>query len=182
MQFTICTRKLRPIHLPSWIRGWRRSPPAGGEGGQATVELALALPVVFSLIVGVLELGVGFNAYVTLVSAAREGVRAGAIYLYNSSLPLSPADLKAFNDRSRETAVRDGVASSMGVLQNTPPSFDRNSDVAISYVHDPSLPLLDSRRGDLIVVVVTYRHELLSKLLSENPVLTMTARAQARIE
>lgn len=161
----------------------RPAPRIGREGGQATVELALALPVVFALIMGVLELGVAFNDYLTLVSAAREGARAGAVYLYDSTLPLSPTDLKAANDQMRATYIRNTVTSYMGVLTTTLPNFDVNSDVAISYVpQDPTLPAMDSRRGETVVVQVTYRHQLLSKVLSEDPVLTLKARAQARIE
>ncbi len=149
----------------------------GREGGQATVELALVFPLVFALIMGCLELGVAFNGYVSVVTAARAGAQAGAIYLYDSSLS------STVNDQNRATAIRNGVASSLGVLRNTPPYFDRNSsDVTISYIHDPSLPALDTRKGDLVRVQVAYRYELLSKLLRDSPIVTMRAQAQARIE
>lgn len=146
------------------------------EAGQGAVETALVMPMVFALLLGFLELGVAFNAYVTVVSAAREGARAGAVFVYDSSLS------QATNDQNRSNAVRDAVESSLGILRRSPPSFDRDLDVSIGYVHDASLPLLFSRRGDLIAVDVTYRHELLSKLMSSNPSLTLTGRAQARIE
>jgi Flp pilus assembly protein TadG len=144
--------------------------------------MALALPVLFALLMGILELGMAFNAYVTLQSAAREGARAGAIYLFDSSLAATPSDNIAVNDQRREAFVRDTVVSSMGVLKTTTPNFDPNTDVVIGYVHDPTLPTLDTRTGDLITVQVTYRHDLLSKVLSDNPIITMTVRAEARIE
>ncbi len=168
--------------FPSWFRRRPPMPSLRTEGGQGTVELALALPLLFALVMGILELGMGFNAYVTLQSAAREGARAGAIYLFDSTVASTPADLITINDQRREAFIRDTVASSMGILKTTAPNFDRNTDVVIGYVHDPSLPNLDTRKGDLVTVQVTYRHDLVSKILSENPILTMTTRAEARIE
>ncbi|MHB8990891.1 MAG: TadE family protein [Chloroflexota bacterium] len=169
----------RPL-VYRWVRlipGFRgRACASGCQGGQATVELALVFPLVFVLIMGCLELGMAFHSYVTLVSAAREGARAGAIYVYNST------QSQAINDQNRSTAIRGGVTSSLGILRNTPPNFDSATDVAIGYVHAAGTPSLDTRKGDLVTVEVTYRHELLSKVLSSNPTLTMKTRAQARIE
>jgi Flp pilus assembly protein TadG len=48
-----------------------------GERGQSLVELALTLPVLLLLLVGVVEVGNGLNAYLTVVDAAREGARYG---------------------------------------------------------------------------------------------------------
>jgi hypothetical protein len=43
------------------------------EEGTSTVEFALIAPVLFLLLVGILDLGRAVNAYVTVSSAAREG-------------------------------------------------------------------------------------------------------------
>ncbi len=155
-----------------------------GESGQGAVELALTLPIIFTVIMGVVELGVAFNAYVTVASAAREGARAGALYLYDSGYS------QALNDQNRESGtgtgtpytdnVRDTVAGNLGNLRNYAPFFDKNTDVTISYT--PAVSTLDTRRGDLITVRVTYRHQLLSKVVSGQPTLTFTAQATARIE
>lgn len=165
---------LRPTSLRS-LRGRPRR-PSKGDTGQATVEMALAFPLLFALIVGCLELGVGFNAYLTVASAAREGARAGAIYLYDSSATSS------VNDQNRDAAIRQAVSAALGTLRNIPPYFDVNTDVAVGYVHDPSTPALDTRSGDTVVVDVTYRHQLLSNVLGESSTYTFKARGQARIE
>jgi Flp pilus assembly protein TadG len=49
------------------------------ERGAAAVEMALVLPVLILLLLGIMEFGRAFNAQVTLTNAAREGVRVMAI-------------------------------------------------------------------------------------------------------
>jgi Flp pilus assembly protein TadG len=44
-----------------------------GEEGTSVVEFALVAPVLFLLLVGILDLGRAVNAYVTVSNAAREG-------------------------------------------------------------------------------------------------------------
>ncbi len=48
------------------------------NGGQAVVELAITLPVLLILILGMINLGVLINAQIILTQAAWEGARAGA--------------------------------------------------------------------------------------------------------
>ena len=157
---------------------WQSPKPQSwiGARGQATLELALTLPLVITLIMGILELGVAFNAYNTLTSAAREGARSGAIYLYDSTLSQSD------NDTARAAAVRAAVVANMGILKTASPYFDSSSDISIRYVHDPSLPNLDTREGDLVTVQVVYQYQPLSALLNNGSGMTMRAEAQARIE
>lgn len=49
------------------------------ERGAAAVEMAILLPVLLLLLLGIMEFGRAFNAQVTLTNAAREGVRVMAI-------------------------------------------------------------------------------------------------------
>jgi len=56
----------------------RWSPAGAGERGQALVELALALPILVVLLLGLLEFGVLLSAYLTVEHGAREGARLGA--------------------------------------------------------------------------------------------------------
>ena len=53
---------------------WRR------EDGQSMVELALVMPMLLLLVLGVVDLGLGFKTYIGLTNAAREGVRWVSIY------------------------------------------------------------------------------------------------------
>lgn len=49
------------------------------ERGATAVEMAILLPVLLLLLLGIMEFGRAFNAQVTLTNAAREGVRVMAI-------------------------------------------------------------------------------------------------------
>jgi Flp pilus assembly protein TadG len=53
---------------------WRRRPTTPRQG-QATLEMAIVLPVLAVLTMGVLEMGMLLNAYITIVNLAREGAR-----------------------------------------------------------------------------------------------------------
>lgn len=53
-----------------------RKRPAGGKG-QATVEMALVLPILIWLLVGLVDVARMANAYLILQHAAREAVRLG---------------------------------------------------------------------------------------------------------
>ena len=47
--------------------------------GQSTVECAPVLPILLLIVFGIIEFGLIFNAYVTVISSAREGARYGII-------------------------------------------------------------------------------------------------------
>jgi Flp pilus assembly protein TadG len=47
------------------------------EGGQALVEFALVVALMFALAMGVFDLGRAFDAQVSVTQAARDGARAG---------------------------------------------------------------------------------------------------------
>jgi hypothetical protein len=49
------------------------------EQGAAAVEMALILPLLLTLVFGIIEFGFVFNAQISLTQAVREGVRVGAI-------------------------------------------------------------------------------------------------------
>lgn len=52
---------------------------ASGERGQALVEMALVMTVLLILILGAMEFGRIFNAYLVVTHAAREGARYGVV-------------------------------------------------------------------------------------------------------
>lgn len=49
------------------------------ERGSAAVEFALIVPVLVSLLLGIVEFGRAYNAQITVTAAAREGARVMAI-------------------------------------------------------------------------------------------------------
>jgi Flp pilus assembly protein TadG len=48
------------------------------EGGQSAVELALLLPLLVVIVLGLTEVGHGINAYLAVQTAARDAARLGA--------------------------------------------------------------------------------------------------------
>lgn len=53
--------------------------PERSERGAAAVEFAIVLPVLLTLVLGIMEFGRAYNTQLSLTNAAREGVRVMAI-------------------------------------------------------------------------------------------------------
>src|SRR5262249_43021853 len=51
----------------------RRLLRGGADSGQALVEMAIALPVLLLLLIGVVDIALSINAYITVTNASREG-------------------------------------------------------------------------------------------------------------
>ena len=68
--------------------------------GQTMVELALVLPVLVTMLFGIIQFGIIFNNYVTLTDATRAGARKAAVSRFESD----PAGVA-------EDAVRDSAAN-----------------------------------------------------------------------
>jgi Flp pilus assembly protein TadG len=60
-------------------RSNRRTIEIRSERGQSLTEFALALPILAMLLFAVIQFGIVFNNYVTLVDATRAGARKGAV-------------------------------------------------------------------------------------------------------
>lgn len=60
-----------------------RSRPRGrtrlGEAGQALVEIAIALPILLALLIGIFEFARAYNVQQVITNAAREGAREGVL-------------------------------------------------------------------------------------------------------
>lgn len=63
-------RLLRAIH--------QRGHAAPHESGTSLVEFALVLPLLLVLLFAIVDFGRGFQVWITMTNAAREGARAGA--------------------------------------------------------------------------------------------------------
>lgn len=49
------------------------------DDGQAIVEMALILPILISIVLGVAQFGIAYNNYITLTDATRAGARKAAV-------------------------------------------------------------------------------------------------------
>jgi Flp pilus assembly protein TadG len=140
------------------------SQPQSKESGQALVEFGLVFPVLVLVIMVLLEIGFAFNAYQTVVYAARSGSRAGAVYLYQRDC--APVE----NDQNRESGtgcaanpytdnVRAAVVGAMPIARN----FDPATRVQISYSPD-DLSANPTRGLTKLGVTVTYTHRFITPM------------------
>ncbi|HEY6963564.1 MAG TPA: TadE/TadG family type IV pilus assembly protein [Gaiellaceae bacterium] len=51
----------------------------GRQDGQAMVEMALILPILLMIILGIVQFGIAFNNYITLTDATRAGARKASV-------------------------------------------------------------------------------------------------------
>lgn len=56
-----------------------RRRPGRRDDGQSLVEMAIVLPILLALLVGIFEMGRAWNVYQVLTNAAREGARSAVI-------------------------------------------------------------------------------------------------------
>ena len=77
------------------------SPPPARDRGQAAVELALALPVVVTIVLGVVQVVAVVGDRLAVELAAREGARAAA----DRSTGLAPLDVRTSATSGRVTVT-----------------------------------------------------------------------------
>ena len=65
--------------LYSRVRSRPRRRTRLGEAGQALVEVAIALPILLALLVGIFEFARAYNVQQVITNAAREGAREGVL-------------------------------------------------------------------------------------------------------
>lgn len=65
------------------------------QRGAVAVEMALILPVLLLLVIGIMEFGRALNVQVSLTQAAREGARYAAIHYKDPGLDVTGATLAA---------------------------------------------------------------------------------------
>ena len=122
------------------------------EDAQSLVEFALTLPLLLLLVLGTVDLGMGFKTYIGLTNAAREGVRWISIH---------PSDKDGAEARVTAEAGRIGLESSAFMAGGYEVSFspDKNSYDA----------------GDKVTVEVEYDYELLFSAITGLPEIHFTA-------
>jgi len=81
------------------------------ERGQSIAELAMMLPLILVLILGVIEVNSALNAYITVVNSSRDGARLGS------------------KGAAGSTEIQALVVKDLGRLPNTTPS----SNVTVTY-------------------------------------------------
>ncbi|MCW2974514.1 MAG: TadE family protein [Thermoleophilia bacterium] len=130
-----------------------RSTDHDGERGQAMVEFALIVPVLFLLVFGIIQTGLLFGKQLDLKSATRDGARRGAVSMTNAD----PA-----------TVARQGVLRSLALTHDT--------DVAVTV--SPAAPW---QHGDQISVKSStpYEYNIMGVTLWKG---SLRAEAKIRVE
>jgi Flp pilus assembly protein TadG len=114
----------------------RRAATARGHRGQATVELALLLPVVVLLLLSVLQVGLIARDVVLVTHASREAARAAAV------------------DSSADAARAAAVASSglspdrLDVVVSGRAAPGSRVEVVVTYRAPTSVPIVGALLGD----------------------------------
>lgn len=172
-------RRLRPA------RWWGGRLGLHVARGQALVEFAVVLLPILLIVSGIIQFGLLFGANVTLTNAAREGARAGTIYVYDHS------HTKTWNDAARCGSMVTAATESFGLLATASPYFNAtltggacptptgdtqaNGDVTIAYCDHVTTPdgpcpngsdpdtscLPDTREACLVRITLTYRSDVI---------------------
>jgi Flp pilus assembly protein TadG len=144
----------------------------GRQHGQGLVEFALVVTPLLLLLLGIIQFGLIFNAYVTLTNASREAARIGSIYVYDRTLT------KGQNDLVRNEAIRTSLTESMNLLSTSAPQFTTsgtwtqsgttyaNGDLSITYTLPAGITESDPRVGQRITVTAVYHHDLIIPLIA----------------
>ncbi|MGH2463327.1 MAG: TadE/TadG family type IV pilus assembly protein [Candidatus Limnocylindria bacterium] len=159
------------------------------ERGQALVEFVAVVMPLMLIVVGIIQFGLLYGAHVTLTNAAREGARAGTIYVYDHT------HTALWNDAHRCAAIITAATDSFGLLDDASPHFSAplsggacpmpttttlvNGDVTVSYCAsasssdpcpDPGDSLTecvtDTREGCLVRVEISYHSDVVVPLIS----------------
>ena len=110
---------------------------ARGDGGQASVELALVLPLVLLLLLGIVQLGLLVRDEILVVHAAREAAREAAV----DPAPDAPSRAAAASstlDSSRLTVTSSGRGAAGSRVR-----------VEVAYRAPTGVPLVGAALGDL---------------------------------
>lgn len=104
--------------------------------GQALVEFAIIIPILFLLIMGILQFGMMLNSYLTIENASREGAREGIA-------GSSDADI-----RSRILAVTPNLDHNDLTITITPDENSRSAGdtltVTVTYNYKLTVPIIST--------------------------------------
>ncbi|MGZ4387971.1 MAG: TadE/TadG family type IV pilus assembly protein [Gaiellaceae bacterium] len=81
------------------------------ERGQALAELAIVLPVLAGLLLGILQFGIAFNHYLSLTDAVRAGARTAAVSRHLGASEAVAATKTAVKDATSDITLTDAQVS-----------------------------------------------------------------------
>jgi Flp pilus assembly protein TadG len=135
-----------------------RDRDSASESGQAIIELALTLPMLLVIVLGIFDFGLMFQRYEVVTNAAREGARVGVLPNYSTD------DAKA---RAQQYLTSGGLtggatinAAVAPVTFGSPAKTVNQVTVTVQYVHNyvfigPILNLLGGSLGNVTLQSVS---------------------------
>ncbi|HEX5589429.1 MAG TPA: TadE/TadG family type IV pilus assembly protein [Candidatus Limnocylindrales bacterium] len=154
---------------PRSIRIRRRR---SAESGQSLVEFALVLTPLFLILLGIVQFGFIFNAYITITNATREAGREASIYVYDRTLSAGQ------NDAARNAEIRETFQESLNLLSPNAPYFSTtgtwtqsgdtftNGDLTVTYELPDDVSDSDPRTGQTVTIQARYHQDLLIPFIS----------------
>ncbi len=153
---------------------------SNSESGQSLVEFALVfIFIILPILMVFIESSVLLYKYVALTNAAREGARAGSIYLYVGD----PGGSSAVPDAGREADVANTVRDTIGPLLAKPPDCaGSGSTTSCQIGYGPPSALFPDplRSTDVMTVTLVHTHSFLFGALGND--ISIRARSNMRIE
>jgi Flp pilus assembly protein TadG len=113
----------------------RRRIDTNSQRGQTAVEFALIAPMLIVLVLGVLQIGIAFNHYLTVTDAARVAARAAASGRFSN---ITAAQVQ----QSARDAAADLNQTDLNVTVANPTWNVPQSDVTITVTYPYSIDLL----------------------------------------
>ena len=98
--------------LFSRVRSRRKGRSRLGEAGQALVEVAIALPILLALLVGIFEFARAYNVQQVITNAAREGARQGVLPGDNQEAAARTVTQDRLGDANIASATVDFICTS----------------------------------------------------------------------
>ncbi len=132
------------------------------ERGQSLVEFALMVPVLLLLIVGLIDIGQGLQAYVALGNAVRETARETAVHGAAASSKWGPTA----NDANVTTSVRSRAVGLDGSAITVTSSWPSGSNA----------------QGNEAVITATYTFRPAASALIGGVTLPLSAQTRVRIQ
>jgi Flp pilus assembly protein TadG len=139
----------------------RRQRFVSSTSGNAVIELALTLPMLLVIVMGIFDFGLMFQRFEVITNAAREGARVGVLPGYHTATDSPDAVNRAIQYLSTGgvttcmTCVTAVVADT--TIPTSPPTTVKQLTVQVNYVHNYVFigPILNLFGGSLGSVTLT---------------------------
>jgi Flp pilus assembly protein TadG len=147
--------------------------------GQSMVEFALILPLLIAFLFGIIELGILFSVYVGMTNSAREAARAGSVYQYTGTAPLTgDLTIQPLIDSERKQYISQIITDTISPMIN--PTTQLTTTVTYTTLLT-TLPENVYRAGDTVNVQLEHDQPLFFGLLGPKSI-RMRATSSMRIE